>query len=78
MYTRKKILDYDLERLGVKKYKDEFNIKHFFKMLKLMDEGKLSHGSVQFINSVKPMMLPIIMNTVAEIPKINSNESNTA
>ncbi len=75
---RKKVLEYDLEKLGVKKYGEEFTQQHYEKAVELMKEGKLSANSVEFIVTTKPEFFLQIMNEIAENPKISSAEDQKA
>jgi len=78
MYARKKEFDYDLERLGVKKYGEEFTIMHYLKAIKLQKDGKLSSGSMEFIYSIKPEKILKIMNEIADIGSVQKEDKNLA
>lgn len=67
IYARKKVFEYDLERLGVKKYEEKFTMEHYKKVLELQSEDKLSKGSNEFINIIKPQMIEKVMNEIAGI-----------
>ena len=67
MYARKKVFEYDLERLGVKKYGEEFTKEHYLKVLELKRKRQLSGGSCEFILSIKPEMMERVMNEIAAI-----------
>ncbi len=73
--ARKKVLEYDLEKLGVKKYGEEFKQEHYEKAVELMKEGKLSANSVEFILMTKPDYFLQIMNEIAENPN-STDESH--
>ncbi len=65
MYARKKQFDHDLEVLGIKKYEEKFTLNHYLRALKLQKEGKLNHGSSEFLYSIKPKMMIKVMNEIA-------------
>ncbi|MEK7088791.1 MAG: hypothetical protein AAB913_01530 [Patescibacteria group bacterium] len=70
MYARKKVFEYDLERLGIKKYGEKFTIDHYKKVLELqknlpLDQG-FSGNSDQFLLIIKPEMMEKVMNEIAE------------
>jgi hypothetical protein len=67
MDARKKELQYELEKLGVKKYGDTFTKEHYQMLQKLHKEGKLGEGADQFYRMIKPEYFLIIMNTVATV-----------
>jgi len=72
--ARKKLLDYDLERLGVKRYGEEFNMEHYQKAIKLREEGKLSQDASEFLYIVTdPKKVVRIMNKIADS---GSNKKN--
>jgi hypothetical protein len=74
MYARKKSFEYDLERLGVKKYEEKFTLKHYLRALKLKKEGKFSSDSEEFLYFIKPNMIKKVMNEIADI---NSSQKKT-
>lgn len=63
--ARKKQLEYDLERLGIKKYGEPTNDQVIQKMLKAVSLGKLSQGSKDFLFHIKPEYFKQVMNTIA-------------
>jgi hypothetical protein len=70
--ARKKVLEYDMDRLGIKKYGEKFTEEHYKKLLELSNEGKLSDNSVQFLERIKHEYFAQIMNTIA----MNEEEGN--
>ncbi len=72
--VRKKILEYDMERLGVKKYGEKFTMDDYNKLINLMKAGKLSEDAVEFLKSTKPEMMEIIMSTIV-FQESHTNES---
>ncbi len=73
--ARKKVLEYDMENLGIKKYGEKFTNEHYLKLLKIQKSGKLSADSEEFLRMTKPEYMEKVMNEIAE----NSNspeESN--
>ena len=77
MYARKKVFDYDLERLGIKKYNEKFTYQHYIKALNAQQKGKLMSGSKDFLKIIKPKMIIKIMNEIAENKIPNQNELKT-
>ena len=67
--ARKKQLEYDLEKFGIKKYGEEFNDSHYEKILELQKAGKLSHGADQFVRMTEPEFFKKIMNEIASNSK---------
>lgn len=76
--ARKKVLEYDLEKLGVKKYEEIFTKEHYNKALELMEKGKLSEDSVEFIKMTKPEYFLQIMNEIAENKVAKEDNQNLA
>lgn len=77
--ARKKVLEYEMEKLGVKKYSEKFTQEHYQKLLELQKEGKLSKNSNQFLRMIKPKFVEQIMTTIAfEDVGNNSTETPTA
>lgn len=63
--ARKVCLDMELEKLHIKKYGEPFTKKHYEKIKKLKEEGKLQNDADQFFRMFKRDTLIMIMNTVA-------------
>lgn len=63
--ARKKQLEYDMDRFGIKKYGEIFNETHYQKLLELQKEGKLSRGAEEFLRMTKPEYMEQIMNEIA-------------
>lgn len=74
LLARKRVFDYELEKLQVKKYDEEFTQDHYEKVLQLQQQDELDYNSEQFINSFRKDGIMIIMNTVADTidEKVNS------
>ena len=66
MMARKKSLDRDLEKLGIKKYEGEFTSEHQKKLQEAYEKGQLSQDSVDFIKRLKEGYLKKILNEIAE------------
>ena len=64
--ARKKALEYEMEKLGIKKIGEPFTREHYKKLLDLKMEFKLSIGTQEFIEIIKPEYFEKIMNTIAE------------
>lgn len=73
LIARKQILDLEMEELGIKKYREQFNNEHYKKLLILKKEGKLSEGSSQLIDHIKPEEFSKIINELAQ----NTDNSST-
>ncbi len=63
--ARKAAFDTELEKLGIKKYEEEFTEEHYKKIKKLFEEGKLSPNSKEFFRMFEKDALIMIMNTIA-------------
>lgn len=64
--ARKKQLEFEMERLGIKKYKDKFKLKHYKIILKYIKKGLfVNQGAIDFIKLIKPNYIIQIMNTIA-------------
>ena len=66
IFARKKVFDYDLERLGVKKYGETFTPSHYLRALELMKQGKLMYGSSDFLRIIKPKYIERVMNKISD------------
>jgi len=66
--ARKQQLDLDLERLGVKKYGDDFTQEHYEKLMEEYSKGTLSIDAEMFIETTKqdPEVFKKIFNEVAD------------
>jgi hypothetical protein len=78
MYVRKKVFEYDLERLGVKKYGELFTKEHLLKAAVLRRNGKLSNDSQEFLIIIRPEMLIKVMNEIADIDENEKKDLNSA
>lgn len=72
--ARKTVLDSELERLNIKKYKDEFTEEHYLKIKELIKKGELDINAEQFFRSFRKDGIMYIMNNVALI--LGREESN--
>jgi hypothetical protein len=63
--TRKQNVDRELEKLGIKKYGEEFTDEHYAKMMKYYKEGKFSWDANDFIKRTDPKMFKKIFNEIA-------------
>ncbi len=63
------VFEYEIEKLGIKKYGDEFTDETFDKVLRAIKEGKLSNNAVEFFTHINPeehgKWIKLIMNTIA-------------
>ncbi len=71
LIVRKQILDLELEKMGIKKYGDEFTEKHYEKLLELKDQNQLPNDILDLINHIKQENFSKMMNKLAE-----SNDNN--
>jgi len=72
--VRKRLVDYDMERLGIKKYSEKLTREHYDKLMDAYKQKKLSYGSVDFIRTTQPKFeyFEKIFNEIAQ--KENSSE----
>lgn len=64
--AEKKQLEFELDRLGIKKYEEEFTMVHYKKILYGITRGLfISGGAVSFIKHIKHSCIIKIMNTIA-------------
>ena len=63
--ARKKVLEYELEKMGVRKYGEEFTDSIIQKVFELYRTNKLSVHSLEFLDHIKLDHLKKIMNTIA-------------
>lgn len=63
--TRKKLLDFELDRLGVKKYDEKFTEEHYNKLLELKNKNNLSRTANDILNTITKKQLIELMNTIA-------------
>lgn len=70
--ARKQQVDYEMERLGIKKYGEEFTDEHYEKLVAYDEEGKFSPDAHAFIVTTKPEYFKQIFNGIA------ANESTEA
>jgi len=75
--SRKKVLEYDMDRLGVKKYGEKFTMEHYWKLIKLAIEGKLSDNSVEFLKRIDSKFIEQIMNTIAMNKSTQGSENSS-
>jgi hypothetical protein len=73
--ARKKELEHELERLGVKKYGERFTQEHYNKAWELMNKGKLSYQASRFLQIIKAEYIGEIMNNVAVAGKDVENNN---
>lgn len=66
MIVRKNILDLEMEKLGIKKYGEEFKEKHLKLLIKYAKKGKLSTNSIELMNHLNENDLIKIMNELAD------------
>lgn len=64
--ARKRVLDYELEKMGIKTYEEAFTDEHYQKIQELLEEGALDRNSKEFFNSFSRDSVMVIMNTIAE------------
>ena len=78
MLERKKTLDREMEKLGIKKYGEEFTEKHYEKVLDAYKKGLFSKDAIEFIKIIKqdPSAYKKILNEIAQ--RIIENNSKLA
>ena len=74
--ARKRVLDYQLDKLLIKEYQENFTEDHYQKIKKLQEEGKLDRDADLFFRMYEKDSLMLIMNTVAET--ISAEEVNSS
>lgn len=67
MDARKKVLEYDMEKLGVKKPGEIMTREHYVKLMELFKQKRLDHNSMQIILLTTEEGLIRILNEVASI-----------
>jgi hypothetical protein len=63
--VRKKLLDLEMERLGLKKYREKFTHEHYELLKKLRDENKLGQGASELLDTSTEKQLQELMNNLA-------------
>lgn len=63
--VRKKNLDLEMERLGLKKYEEKFVHEHYIKLKELQEKGRVGIGINDLLNTTNEKELTNIMNTIA-------------
>lgn len=76
--VRKKALEYDMAKFGVKKYGEEFTGEHYKKLLELQKAGLLNEHSSDFLRMTKPEYFLQIMNEIAENKITKEDNQNLA
>ena len=76
--ARKKQLEMEMEKFGIKKYGEVFTKEHYKKIKKLYDEEKLGIGSQEFMMAIKPEYFVEIMNSIAMNQSVNTESSSIA
>lgn len=71
--ARKQALDAEMEKLGIKKYDEDFTGEHYDKLLEYNKAGNLSAGAREFIKTTKPEFFKKIFNEIATNKNINSD-----
>jgi hypothetical protein len=71
--ARKQALDAEMEKLGIKKYDEDFTGEHYDKLLEYNKAGNLSAGAREFIKTTKPEFFKQIFNEIATNKNINSD-----
>ncbi|MHB8904031.1 MAG: hypothetical protein ACYC40_02935 [Patescibacteria group bacterium] len=66
LIVRKQVLDLEMEKLGIKKYGEEFTNKHYQELLDLAAKDKLSSNALELIWFIKSNNFLKIMNELAE------------
>ena len=72
----KKALEYDMAKLGVKTYGEEFTDDHYKKLLILQKEGLLNPSASEFLRMTKPEYFKKIMNEIAEQKIVSDDDQN--
>jgi hypothetical protein len=63
--VRKKNLDFEMERLKIKKYEEKFTHEHYIKLKELQKNGEVNTGIGDLLNTTNEKELTNIMNTIA-------------
>lgn len=63
--ARKRVLEYEMDQLGIKKYDEIFKDEHIDILYELLVRGGLSRGSEEFLRMTKKEYLKQIFNTIA-------------
>ena len=58
-------VDYEMERLGIKKYGERFTDEHYQKLVEYDKEGKLFMNTHEFMKTTKPEYFKQIFNEIA-------------
>jgi hypothetical protein len=72
--VRKKLLDLEMERLGIKKYREQFDDSHYKQLLELREEFKLSRAAKDLLRTSTAKQLKNLMNTIAFYDAISVDE----
>lgn len=63
--ARKQELDMEMDKLGIKKYGEEFTQKHYEKLIEYAKKGGLSRHATEFLKTTKPEYFEKIFNKIA-------------
>ncbi len=75
---RKLVLEFEMERLGIKKRFEEMTHEHYLQVVELVRSGKLKHNSAQIILTTTEKGLLSIMNSLAFEDTSKKNNTLTA
>lgn len=64
--VRKQKIDFEMERLGIKKYGEKFTKNHYDELMEYYKKGELSVDAEEFIRTTKPEYFEIIFNEIAK------------
>lgn len=73
--VRKQALDAEMEKLGIKKYGENFTDEHYNKLEEYNKTGKLSADLRDFMKTTKPEYFKQIFNEIATNKNINSDST---
>jgi hypothetical protein len=78
MDARKKVLEWDMEQLGIKKYEDNFTDEHIDQLFDSLVWSQLSVNAKEFLLFTKREYLKEIMNTIAYDESYQDGDADTA
>lgn len=63
--VRKQVLDQELERLGIKKYGEEFKDEHYHQLIKAYNNNQLNQDADRLLETTRPEFFKKLMNDIA-------------
>jgi len=77
IYARKKVLDIEMENLGIKKYGEKFTPQTYDNLMEAYKAGKLSSNAEEFIKMIRPEFFEEIFNTISYNSEDKNNNANS-